>query len=238
MKIDFHSHILPGIDDGSRSVAESIQMLQMEAQQGITHIVATPHFYPENDSPERFLRRRERAMAALKEAMESTTGLPDISLGAEVYYFRGISQAEALTDLTIENGRYILLEVPMRTWSDSMFKEIERLYTDRDIIPIIAHIDRYISIWNAKSVMNRFGDLPVLIQANASFFNHVSTRRMALRMLSRHQIHLLGSDCHNLSGREPNLGNAFSMIEKHIGPQYNDFVNHCGESILQGETLV
>ena len=56
--IDFHSHILPGIDDGSKNVEESLQMLRMMAKQGITHVVATPHFYPQHDTPESFLKRR------------------------------------------------------------------------------------------------------------------------------------------------------------------------------------
>ena len=55
--IDFHSHILPGVDDGSQSVQESLAMLKMEAEQGIQHVIATPHFYPKHDSPEHFLER-------------------------------------------------------------------------------------------------------------------------------------------------------------------------------------
>ena len=66
--IDFHSHILPGIDDGSRSVEESIALLQKEAEQGISHVVATPHFYPQLDTPERFLKRRAEAEAALRDS--------------------------------------------------------------------------------------------------------------------------------------------------------------------------
>ena len=58
MIIDFHTHVLPAMDDGSRSVEESLQMLRMEAEQGIFHVVATPHFYPQYDNPEQFLRKR------------------------------------------------------------------------------------------------------------------------------------------------------------------------------------
>ena len=65
--IDFHSHILPGIDDGSKSVEMSIKMLRREAQQGISRVVATPHFYPQTDNPERFLRRRAEAERILFE---------------------------------------------------------------------------------------------------------------------------------------------------------------------------
>ena len=84
--IDFHSHVLPGIDDGSRSVEESIAMLQAEAAQGIRHVVATPHFYPHHDSPEHFLEKRREAEEALRREMKHHPGLPELSIGAEVYF--------------------------------------------------------------------------------------------------------------------------------------------------------
>ena len=67
MIIDFHSHILPGIDDGSADVQESIAMLRMEAEQGITHVIATPHFYTHSDSPGHFLAKRKKAEMLLPE---------------------------------------------------------------------------------------------------------------------------------------------------------------------------
>ena len=65
--VDFHSHILPGIDDGSSSMGESVALLHLEAEQGIHHVVTTPHFYPQYESPEVFLQRRDAAEAALQE---------------------------------------------------------------------------------------------------------------------------------------------------------------------------
>ena len=77
---DFHSHILPGIDDGSDSLETSLAMLRMEAEQGISRVVATPHFYPRYDSPEHFLKRRAEAEAVLREAMRKEPGLPELSI--------------------------------------------------------------------------------------------------------------------------------------------------------------
>ena len=83
--IDFHSHILPGIDDGSQSVEESIALLRKEAEQGVTQVIATPHFYPRYDAPEQFLKRRSEAEAALREEMSKHSGLPQLFVGAEVF---------------------------------------------------------------------------------------------------------------------------------------------------------
>lgn len=232
MVTDFHSHILPGIDDGSKSVQESIAMLQLEAEQGVTHVVATPHFYPHHDDPERFLRRRERAELRLREEMEKYPGLPELSIGAEIYFFSGISDSDFLKQLTIDQKGCILLEMPVSPWSDSMFREIADIPAKQGLTPIIAHVDRYISPFRTHGIPERLKKLPVYVQANASFFLHSTTRRMALRMLKGNQIHLLGSDCHNMSSRLPNLGKAVQIIEERFDPDVTERICSFESEIL------
>lgn len=215
--IDFHSHILPGIDDGSSSVEESIKMLQMEAEQGIRQVIATPHFYAKHDSPERFLSRRNKAEQRINEMLEKHPELPRISVGAEVYYFPGISESEALSELTIEKTRCILLEMPHPPWTSSMYQEMEDIRAKQGLVPIIAHVDRYIRPFKTYGIPEQLRQLPVLVQANASFFLHKVTAGMAMRMLKADEIQLLGSDCHNLLDRPPNLGIAAAQIEKCLG---------------------
>lgn len=217
MITDFHSHILPKIDDGSSSLEMSIEMLRMEAEQGIKHVVATPHFYAQYDSPRKFLERREESKQQLLKEIEKHDDFPQLILGAEVYYFSGMSEVESLTDLTIGNTKYILVEMPMSLWTDSMYEELYKIYARRGLTPIIAHIDRYISPFKTYFTSERLEELPVLVQANASFFQHRLTNKKAMRMLREDNIHLLGSDCHNTSDRIPNLGTALSKIEKRLG---------------------
>lgn len=214
---DFHSHILPGIDDGSASVEESIAMLKMEAQQGICHVIATPHFYPQYDTPEKFLERRSQAEAKLREEMARHSGLPQVTVGAEVYFFHGMSESEALIRLTICEKKCIMIEMPPAPWTDDMYRELEAIYTQRGILPIIAHIDRYIRPWHTHGVLQRLAQLPVLVQANGDFFLEKGTASMAMRMLRSDQIHLLGSDCHNTSTRKPDLGSAIACIRRKLG---------------------
>lgn len=215
--IDFHSHILPGMDDGSQDVETSLQMLRMSAKQGIRHMVATPHFYPRYDDPAHFLKKRDRAARQLRAAMESEPGLPGITLGAEVYFFSGISESDLIGTLTIGEKPCILIEMPAAPWKESHFRELEQIYVRHGITPIIAHIDRYIRPFHTYGIPKRLVKLPVLVQANAGFFLNRATQGMALRMLKQDQIHLLGSDCHNLSSRAPNLGEAAGVIEEHLG---------------------
>lgn len=215
--VDMHSHILPGVDDGSSSMDETIAMLRMEAEQGIRRVVATPHFYARHDSPERFLSRRNRAEERLREMLEKHPELPEVHVGAEVYYFSGIGESEVLFELTIGKTRCILLEMPLPPWTSQMYRDMEDISTKQGLIPIIAHVDRYIRPFAIHGIPERLSQLPVLVQANAGFFLRRATAGVAMRLLKSDRIHLLGSDCHNLEDRAPNLGAASVQIQRHLG---------------------
>lgn len=230
--MDFHSHILPGIDDGSASLEESIAMLRMEAEQGITHVIATPHFYAQHDSPEHFLRKRKEAEKRLREEMEKLDGLPQVSIGAEVYFFRGISDSDVISELTIDRKRCILIEMEPSPWTESMYRELEAIYVKHGLIPIVAHVDRYVRPLRTYGIPERLAELPVLVQANADFFLDRRTSGMAMRMLSHEKIHLLGSDCHNLRSRKPNLQEAIRLIENRAGKQALAWVKGCQREAL------
>lgn len=238
MITDFHSHILPGMDDGSRSVEESLGMLRMEARQGIQRIVATPHFYPHQNSPAEFLERRAESACVLQEALAQEPPLPQIFLGAEVYFFQGISDCEQLRELTIEKNSYILIEMPMPPWSDRMYRELQDIHYKQGLNPIVAHVDRYIRPFKTYDIPSRLAELPVLVQANASFFRDRFTRSMAMRMLRQGKIHLLGSDCHNLTTRVPNLDQAVQLIEKQLGEEALQWIRSNSDEVLQGENEI
>ena len=215
--VDFHSHILPGIDDGSASVQESIMMLQMEKEQGIEHVIATPHFYPRYDKPEAFLSRRDAAEEQLRKEMEKNPDLPRISVGAEVYFFHGISESEYLPQLAVHGHNCILIEMPFSRWIESMYRELTQIHERWGIVPIIAHIDRYVRPWHAQHTLRKLESLPVMVQANAGSFLDRGRKGLAMRMLKQGHIQLLGSDCHNAKERAPNLGEAIACIQKQIG---------------------
>jgi protein-tyrosine phosphatase len=214
---DFHSHILPGIDDGSPDLETSLEMLTREAAQGVRRVVATPHFYPRYEDPEQFLHRRARAEEALRQAMAQKPGLPQLLVGAEVYYFPGISESEWLPMLTIQGTGALLIEMPPAPWSGAMYRELADIREKRGFIPVIAHVDRYIGRFRTFGIPEKLRELPVMVQANASFFLERSAQ--ALKLLKADQIQLLGSDCHNLADRTPNLAEAKKQILKKLGPE-------------------
>jgi len=234
MVIDFHSHILPGIDDGSSSLEESIALLEEEYRQGIHTVVATPHFYARYDDPEQFLKKRARSEAALRQALKARPYLPELVMGAEVYFFSGMSDSEVLSQLTIGKKRCILIEMPQSPWTEAMYGELERIYTRRNLIPIVAHMDRYIRPLATHGIPERLAQLPVMVQANADFFLNPSTRRMAVKLLQEDKIQLLGSDCHNLEHRPPRLDEAIRRIQKKCGDSALHRIRSYQDTLLEG----
>lgn len=233
MIIDFHTHILPGIDDGSADLAQSVAMLRMEAEQGITHVVATPHFYAGHHTPEVFLQKRDAAEAALRQELAKHSGLPQLHVGAEVSFFRGMSDSQQLEQLAIRGSRCILIEMPLPPWSDAHYRELEAIREKRGLTPIIAHIDRYIAPFRTHGIPARLAQLPVLVQANAGFFREWPTASLALGLLRRGQIHLLGSDCHSTRSRKPNLGDAVQRIARKLGQEPLEQISQCGRTVLE-----
>ena len=217
MLTDFHSHILPGMDDGSADVTMSLEMLTRESAQGIARVVATPHFYARYEDPESFLRRRDQAEQKLRSAMVEKPNMPELLVGAEVHYFRGIAESEILPQLAIRGTGSVLVELPSGRWEDAICRELTDIWEKRGLTPIVAHIDRYIRPFRTHGLPRLLQQLPVLVQANGEFFLDRRTARLALNLLKADQIQLLGSDCHNLTDRKPELAEVVHRIETKLG---------------------
>ncbi len=230
--IDFHSHILPGIDDGSKSVEESCKMLRESFLQGVTHIIATPHFYAEENSPKRFLERRTRAYEKLKPSLDAD--MPEILLGAEVKYFEGISRADDVELLKIEGTNLILVEMPFMTWNQRVVNEVLELNSNSSTRVILAHIERYFG-FGAKKFLPEIYDNNLIIQSNAgSFIGSAFSTRKVMKMLKDGRIDILGSDCHNMTSRKPNISAARKEISKKISDNMLDKLDEKAYYIMQG----
>ena len=202
--IDFHTHILPGMDDGSQSVPESVSLLRLEAKQGVDLIMLTPHFYAEQNSPSDFLKRREQAWRKLRPYLWPE--LPRMILGAEVQYFEGMSQVEDVFRLRLEGTPFLLVEMPFDRWTERMVEEVLDVHSHPDTRVVLAHIERYMSYQN-PGVGEKLLSHGVLMQSNITVFDNWRTRNRAISMMKNGQIHLLGSDCHNMRNRRPNWDN-------------------------------
>ncbi len=212
--IDLHTHLLPLADDGSRSVEESRQMLEMLAMQGVKKVFATPHFLADKDTPETFFERRDRAYEALASVWPQT--VENLFLGAEVAYFQGVSRMSALSDLRLGKTKLLLLEMPLERWSDYTVRELSELACSGSIRPVLAHVERCMG-YQSASVWHSLLDSGMIMQANASFFIRSQTSKKALKLLKRGAIHVIASDCHNVHTRPPRIREALDIVSARLG---------------------
>lgn len=228
--IDFHSHILPAIDDGSKSLEMSLEMIEEAISQGVEVMVATPHFYAYSSRIEEFLKKRQKAYESLTEALEDKQ--IKIILGTEVAYFNGISQSDKLDGMTIAGTNVLLLELPFQKWEKEVVEEVrEMAYNSRYKI-MIAHLDRYMSIVENKKAIKEILSMPVVIQLNIKSFDDFLRRMKLGKIIKKNCDVVLGTDCHNLKSRKPNLQHGREIIKKKFGQKYLDLIDQYGTSLL------
>ena len=210
---DMHGHFLPGMDDGCKNADESVALLKESYRQGIRRMFATSHYYPV-ETVDKFLTRREQAAQSLLARMEQEEGpFPEFVLGAEVAFHAGLSQNPDLDKLCLGQSQYLLLEMPFSKWSSNVVREVSNICSSRGIVPILAHIERYLENQRPET-LEQLLNLNVLVQMNAEPLLHFGSRRQARTMLKNGMVQLLGSDCHNLTNRAPNMGQALTYLEK------------------------
>lgn len=234
-RIDFHTHILPEMDDGSTSVEMSMQMIQTLHEQGVFCIVLTPHFYPSRDNPKHFLEKRSDRMELLKSQFHEES--PLLLLGAEIQYFEGITAMRELPEMRIERSRGLMIEMPMCRWSGRMIGDLKELNHRREYQVILAHAERYLPFGNLPAIRD-LAECGVIMQVSAGAFSGVFKSWKILNMLDKGLVHILGSDCHNLASRPPNLENAYVFIERKRGEgAVQAIINH-GMQLLFGQQIV
>ncbi|MCR5843911.1 MAG: hypothetical protein K6G66_08135 [Oscillospiraceae bacterium] len=218
---DLHTHILPGMDDGSRSFEMSIAMLREEAAQGVSTVALTPHYYRERESSGSFLERRFAAYTVLEEAISTLpeterAALPARVLAAEVAWVPNLADCSHLRELCYQGTDVFLLELPMQPWYDGLFSQLYDLMNLTGLTPMIAHIDRY---WTSQKP-TRLAELYSLglpTQLSAAALLRFSTRSRALKELQAGRVQYLMSDCHRIQERKPNILQGMETIEKRLG---------------------
>jgi protein-tyrosine phosphatase len=202
------------MDDGCKTPEQSVEALRLSYAQGVRAIFATPHYYPV-ESVEAFLARRKAAWESLQAEIrrQGVTDIPQIVLGAEVAYRPGISSAEGIEKLCLGSADYLLLELPFRAWGKEELRQVSNFGSVRGIIPVLAHYERYRTL-QSKEIYGQMARQDVLIQKNAESFSGFFGERRACREVKAGRCHLLGSDCHNLRSRKPNLPMAVESLQR------------------------
>ena len=226
--IDLHSHILPQLDDGSDSVEMSLAMLYQMAEQGVDVVCATSHYYAKYSSIPAFCERRAEALERLSSVL--TAELPRVLPAAEVAYFPHMEEQD-LMPLCIQGTRTLMLEMPFSDWTGLQLETVEALVLDCRYDVVLVHPERFCFSKSNRHKLEKLAELPIGLQINAGSLLRWGTRRLALDLLQMAQYPLLGSDCHNLTFRPPNLKEGRKVVMQKLGEAFLKKIDWYGEWI-------
>ena len=218
---DIHCHIVPEVDDGSRSLAMSLDLLRKEYADGVRTVVCTPHYRKEMfETPEEVVR--DRFFALQKEAAEE---LPDLRLflGCEVHRHSDIvDTVKSHESYTMAGSRYVLTEFsgrhPQEKLTRTLFKLRSAGYT-----PIIAHVERYPAVTEDLDFLAGLVDLGCQVQVNADAVlgkEGFAIKRFCKKLMDQDMIDYIATDCHDPRQRPPRLGEAYAYVAKKKGDAY------------------
>jgi protein-tyrosine phosphatase len=218
--IDIHAHILPGVDDGSPDMIDSLLLAEMAVESGVDTIIATPHSHARQDAREH-MRRIGEAFRDLRREI-SSRGIPLVILpGMEIFCCEDLAQRfEEETVLSLNRTDRYLIEFAFEEDAAQIRRYI-RTVLDRGGRPVIAHPERYICLQRDLSLAGEWISLGCQLQMNKdSVFGAFGrkARRTALRLLKARQYAYVASDAHSPYGRTTHMGGIREYLEKKHSP--------------------
>ncbi len=235
--VDFHTHILPDIDDGSSSVEESVRMIEMLSEQGVEKIVLTPHFYAYVSSPEQFVEKRDAAVKKLLRALNETSINVKIYLGGEILLFEELWRVDEIREFCVGGTDYIMVEMPFAKWDHTIVESVKNL-SNRGLVPIIAHFERYLKYKGNAAKIRELVNNGAVLQMNCEYLNKFFSRGKAVRFIKKGKVFALGTDCHSVSGRCPNYSMARQILEKKLGKKlFQSFIENQSEFLSRTKPI-
>lgn len=236
MKIDIHTHVLPGIDDGAKDWETCIEMLAQSAASGVEKIIATPHYLPwgKNASPKRIRMLCQEA----SEKLYKERGIAlDIYPGNEIYYSIGVAQKVKNEEvLTLAGTRYVLVEFQTAGPYQELCRAV-REFRDGGFIPIVAHMERYQCLERMERI-EELKELGALMQMNADSIDGgfwQKDSRKAKQLLAKGVIDFMASDMHGLGRRSPITDGKLQWVYKKLDSEYQqELIYGNAEKMLSG----
>lgn len=215
--VDIHTHVLPNVDDGARSWEIAVSMCQMAAQDGTTHIVATPHA---NDE---YVYDRVAHEERLQQLQQKVGPTPRLALGCDFHfsYENLVALQRNPRTFTISGTDYLLVELSdfsIPPWVTTKLEELVR----SGIRPIITHPERNLLLQRRPEQVLQWAESGCAVQITA---NSLTGRwgeragKTAQFLLQSQAVHIIASDCHNLENRSPVLSQAFEVLERSYGEE-------------------
>lgn len=235
--IDFHSHILPGIDDGSRNLEQSIAMVNEAKEAGFTKIISTSHYM------ENYYECNERdRRQLLKKVQENVQGI-ELILGNEIYITNNIIELLQNGQASSINGtKYVLFEFPLITTRPMNDKEVIYRLVENGYIPIIAHPERYPFIQENPDYLFELEEMGALFQANYGSIigmYGLKAKKTLKILLKNNLISFLGSDVHRPEQVYNKMPQIIKKLKKIISnEEFEEFTEINPEKVLKNENII
>lgn len=223
--LDMHCHILPEVDDGAKDMKEAMEMLHIAWQEGITHIICTPHYKN---------HRRSVSGQALTKAFQNFKAQAeqsgcDISLylGNEIFYFRDLEQAIDEGKIQGMNGSgYFLVEFYPKDSYTTIRNGLDDIQS-LGFTPVLAHIERYECLTRQFAYVEELYQMGVHIQVNAASIMGelgLATKLFTRKLLKLELVDYIGTDAHSAKGRAPKMTKCRDYLYKKYEKQYIDAI--------------
>ena len=234
--LDIHSHILPNIDDGSKSEEETLKLLRKAISEGITGIIATPHFDPTYHTTRTQIE--EKVKIANKIAQDNNLEIT-VYPGQEVRLYAEL--VENLEDhvTLLNNGIYMLVELPedhVPMYAEKVFYELQL----KGVQPILVHPERNQGILRNPNILYDFVNRGVLAQITAgSVIGKFGkqTKKLSLELLDHELIHFIASDAHHLGSRDFHMAKAKKVISRKFGKDFAENLYNNADLIATNSTI-
>ncbi|MDR1521494.1 MAG: tyrosine protein phosphatase [Streptococcaceae bacterium] len=236
--IDLHCHILHSVDDGAKSLKESIKMAKKAVKSGITHILCTPHHNHRFDNPkDKVIKLVKNLQQELDKCKVPLRLLEGQEVKIHRFLMNEIENNKILfADVT---NKYLILEFPT-TEAPAYIETLLIEMIEKKIIPVIVHPERYIWAYHNHDLFLRFLNMGCLAQLTAPSLvgNYGSKiKKQACKLIQNNLVHMVASDAHGVKTRNFYLKEAFNIIEKKYGQEKVDYFKNVARAVINGDVL-
>ena len=233
---DVHCHILPGVDDGARTMEDALRMLRISWKEGIRHVVVTPHFHVGHyETPMEVLRERFEELRR-----QTWRELPEMNLylGCEICYHMDAGKKLARGELLTMGGtKNVLVEFLPKSGISTIQNGLQEIQMAGKQ-PILAHAERYRELLGNYDAIEKFIQMGFYIQVNASAVagqEGFRIKQFVKKLLDYEMVHLIGTDAHDPQHRKPAIRDCATYIERKWGSDYvEELLVHNPDVLLKG----
>lgn len=237
--IDLHCHILPDVDDGPKNWEMSIEMAKLAVDEGITHILATPHHM------NRHWMNPKHNVLALVDELQDRLDAEEIPLtifpGQEVR-LHGEILANIQNDeicFVDEFNQYVLIEFPTATvpeYANRLFYDMQ----SAGITPVIVHPERNHAILKDPNILYEFVNRGILVQVTAASFVGKfgkEIEKLSTQLIEANLVHFIASDAHNVTSRKYYMKQAYEKLEKYFGKEKVHAFHQVTKDLVNGDVV-